>query len=177
MAEGLRFRSLDSRIYECKLQNENKIFIQVRSELSYNLKGSQKMGSGQNSLKISAPLHLIEIYQMRTSISLDRTFNSVYKITDVPLKQVPFYYRCSYPNVLSYSFHDRQGRKKYKTLEEKCVLFHRYRDLKLDLWDTSCDWSVQALLLLKSQIRIADTAKKKSFQSFGPLDFISPKFL
>jgi hypothetical protein len=66
--------------------------------------------------------------------------------------------------------------KSIKTLEEKCVLCYRYRDLKLDLWDTSCDWSVQALLLLKSQIRIADTAKKKIFQSLGPLDFISPKF-
>jgi hypothetical protein len=31
-------------------------------------------------------------------------------------------------------------------------------------------------LLLKSQIRIADTAKKKIFQSLGPLDFIPPKF-
>ncbi len=34
IAEGLSFRSLDRRIYDCKLWNENFFFIQVRSEVS-----------------------------------------------------------------------------------------------------------------------------------------------
>jgi hypothetical protein len=47
-------------------------------ERSDTLQGSQRMRDGQNSIKISAPLHLIKIYQMRPllarSISLDSTF-------------------------------------------------------------------------------------------------------
>jgi hypothetical protein len=34
IAEGLSFRSLDRRIYDWKLRNENKGLIQVRSEFS-----------------------------------------------------------------------------------------------------------------------------------------------
>ncbi len=34
IAEGLSFRSLDRRIYDCKLRNENKGLFQVRSEFS-----------------------------------------------------------------------------------------------------------------------------------------------